>query len=107
MEELKEAMCSVPILALPNFEEEFILEIDASGASLGALLSQRGRPIAFFSQALNGRACYKSVYERELMAIVFAIQKWRHYLLGRHFLVRTNQKSLKFLFEQRVVMPEY
>lgn len=54
----------------------------------------------YFSQMLPQNAHRKSVYMRELMAIVFVIQKWRHYLLGRHSIVRIDQRSLKFLLEQ-------
>lgn len=75
VESLKEAMKKVPILALPDFSQVFELETDASGTGLGAVLSQGGRPIAFYSQALTGQARLKSVYKRQLMAIVLSIQK--------------------------------
>lgn len=63
--------------------------------------------MAYFSQALPPLHRLKAVYERELMAIVFVVQKWRPYLLGRKFVVRTDQKSLKFLLEQRVIAGDY
>lgn len=68
---------------------------------------QEGKPIAYFTQVLGTRAQMKSVYERELMAIVMAIQNWRPYLLGRSFTVITDQKSLKFLLEHRAVPGEH
>lgn len=105
-EQLKQAMTSIPVLAVPNFEKTFIVETDASGKGIGAVLMQEGRPIAYMSQTISDRAQNKSVYERELMAVVLAIQKWRHYLLGRHFVVHTDQKSLRFLADQRVMGEE-
>lgn len=99
-ESLKKAMASVPVLALPDFLKPFVIEINASSHGLGAVLMQHQRPIAYSSQVLPSRARSRSIYEKELMAILFAIQKWRHYLIGRRFVVRTDQKSLKFLLEQ-------
>ena len=104
---LKQAMTTVLVLALPNFAKPFVIKTDASGHGLGAVLMQEGKPIAYFSQTLSDRACLHSIYERELMVIVLAVKKWRHYVLVRWFIVHTDQKSLKFLLEQHVINEEF
>lgn len=98
---LKSAMTKAPVLSLPDFSETFIVECDASGNGVGAVLLQQ-RPIAFFSQALQGKNLLLSTYEREILALVLAVQKWRPYLLGRKFIVRTDHQSLKHLWTQKI-----
>ncbi|KAA0052342.1 ty3-gypsy retrotransposon protein [Cucumis melo var. makuwa] len=68
-EELKKAMMSVPVLALPNFSLPFMIETDVFGFELGAVLSQNYRPIAYFNQKLVPLSQAKSIYERELMEV--------------------------------------
>nr|GEZ44303.1 Ty3/gypsy retrotransposon protein [Tanacetum cinerariifolium] len=104
---LKLAMSSIPVLALLNLSKEFVVDTDALGFGIGAVLMQEGRPIAYYSQTLGSRAIMKSVYQQELMAILLAIQKWRPYLLGRRFIVRTDQRSLniKPITKTRGLMP--
>ena len=76
-----------------------MVECDASGKGLGDLLMQGRGPIAYLSQALQGKSLMLSTYEKELLAVVMAIQKWRHYLVGQRFKVRTDQQALKYLLE--------
>ncbi|MCI15236.1 RNA-directed DNA polymerase (Reverse transcriptase), partial [Trifolium medium] len=105
-DELKRRLTTAPVLSLPDFTKEFVIECDASGSGLGAILMQDKKPIAYFSKALGVRNLTKSAYEKELMAVVLAIQHWRPYLLGRRFTVYTDQKSLKQLMQQRIVTVE-
>ena len=104
---LQQAMMTLPVLALPDFNTPFEVETDSLGYGVGAVLMQNKRPIAFYSHTLAMRDRAKPVYERELMAVVLAVQRWRPYLLGRAFIVKTDQPSLKFLLEQRVIQPQY
>lgn len=68
-------MLQAPILVMPNFTCNFVVETDASGYGIGTVLSQEGNPIAYFSKVLGLRARLKSIYEKELMAIVLAVLK--------------------------------
>ncbi|XP_071909780.1 uncharacterized mitochondrial protein AtMg00860-like [Coffea arabica] len=89
-DQLKLAMTSPPVLTLPDFSQEFVVETDASNSGIGAVLLQQERPLAFFSKALAPKHQGLSVYEKEMLAIVNAIQKWRPYLLGGHFIIKAS-----------------
>lgn len=93
------------MLALPNFSQQFTIECDASGSGIGTVLMQMGRPIAYLSHQLHGCHLNLSTYEKELLAIIIAVQKWRPYLLGQKFVIHTDHRSLKFLLEQRIGIP--
>lgn len=66
---------------------------------------QDKHPIAFISKALSPRQQVLSVYEKELLAILLAVKHWHYYLITGHFLIRTDQQSLKYLLTQKVTTP--
>lgn len=99
---LKQAMASAPILALPNFSKEFIVEYDTLGVGLKVVLMQERHPIAVSSQTLFLKNFGMSTYKKELMAMVFVVRKWHSYLAWHHFKIRTNHLSLKYKLEQSI-----
>lgn len=103
---LKKAITEAPVLSLPDFSQPFILETDASGIGVGAVLGHNGHPIAYYSKKLAPRMQKQSAYTRELLAITEALAKFRHYLLGNKFIIRTDQRSLKSLMDQSLQTPE-
>jgi hypothetical protein len=101
-EELKQAMTTTPVLALPDFTQPFVVETDACDVGIGAVLMQQGRPLAYISKALPPRKLGLSTYEKELLAIVYAVQKWKTYLYNNRFTIKTDHQSLKFFLEQKM-----
>ena len=103
---LKQALAQAPVLALPDFSHPFVLEINASGTGIGAILSQQGYPIPYFSKKLSITTQRQSTYAREIQAIVAAVAKFCHYLLGYKFIIWIDHKSLKELQAQTIQTPE-
>jgi len=94
---IKDKLSSAPLLALPNFAKTFEVECDASGIGIGAVLMQENRPLAYFSEKLNGAALNYPTYDKEMYALVRALETWQHYLWPKEFVIHTDHESLKHL----------
>ena len=93
--EIKERLYDAPLLALPNFSKTFEIECDALGICIGAILMQEKRPIAYFSEKLNGAALNYPTYDKEFYALVKALETWQDYLWSKEFVIHTDHESLK------------
>lgn len=104
-QQLKQALVSALVLALPGFSKPFTVETDASDSGIGAVLSQDKHPIAFVSKALGPRTKGLSTYEKECMAILLAVDHWRSYLQLGEFIILTDHHSLMHLSDKRLHTP--
>jgi hypothetical protein len=102
---LKQALVSTPVLALPDFKKKFSIETDACDKGIGAVLMQEGHPLAFLSKALGPKQRALSTYEKECLAILLAVDRWRSYLQHGEFLIKMDQRSLVNLTGQRLTTP--
>ncbi|GJS30475.1 putative reverse transcriptase domain-containing protein [Tanacetum coccineum] len=98
---IKQKLCSAPILALPEGSEDFVVYYDVSHKSLGAVLMQREKVIAYASRQLKVHEKNYTTHDLELGSVVFALKIWRHYLYGTRCTVFTDHKSLQHILDQK------
>jgi hypothetical protein len=101
-ESLKTAMTTAHVLAIPDFDMSFIVETHACDLGIGAVLMYKHRPVAFLSKALGPLHKKLSIYEKEFLALIMAVEKWRPCLQRHVFLIRTDHKSLSYLTKQNL-----
>ncbi|MCO5563769.1 hypothetical protein L7F22_017416 [Adiantum nelumboides] len=99
-DKLKQKLTSQPVLVLPDLSKPFEVQCDACGDCLGAVLLQEGHAIAYESRRLSSDEQILGIYEKELLAVLHALDSWKHYLLGTPFILRTDHQSLKYFMTQ-------
>ena len=93
---IKRVIAQEVLLAYPDFNVPFDVHTDASDLQLGAVISQNGRPIAFYSRKLNKSQRNYTTTERELLAIVETLKEFQNILLGHDIKVHTDHKNLTY-----------
>ena len=100
-ESIKEELCADPVLKIVDLEKKFVLRTDASATGLGAVLMQEHNstlhPVAYASRKLLPRERNYATIEKECLAVVWAIDKFKVYLMGKKFKVQTDHQSLSYM----------
>ncbi|XP_035266158.1 uncharacterized protein LOC118223565 isoform X2 [Anguilla anguilla] len=100
-ETLRQALCSEPVLVTPAFDQTFVLQTDASLVGIGAVLSQiregAEHPVTYISRKLLTHERNYATVEKECLAVKWAMDKLRYYLLGREFVLVTDHAPLKWM----------
>ena len=97
---IKEKLITAPVLALLDFLLTFEVHYDASMVSIGAVISQQGKPIAYLSEKLNEAKSHYNTYDMAFYVVVHALKHWRPYLIHRDFVLYTDHATLKHLNSQ-------
>jgi len=104
---VKQKLCQAPVLALPNFDELFEVECDASGVGIGAILVQSRRPLTYFNEKINVFTFNYSTSGKEFYAIVRALAHWGHYLKPKPFVLHSDHQALKYINRQHKLNPRH
>jgi hypothetical protein len=97
---LKELLTTAHILKVADLDKDFIVYVDVSKEGLGGVLTQEGHVIFYESQKLKEHERKYVTHDLELVVVIHALKMWRHYIMGRKFLLLTDKSSVKYLFSQ-------
>ena len=97
---LKELLTEAPVLTYFNSEKELVIHTDASDRGIGAALLQDGKPLAYTSRALSDTETRYAVIEKEMLAVVFALEKWHQYTYGRPVTVYSDHRPLESIVKK-------
>ena len=107
---LKKALTSYPILHLPMWTRQFHLRTNASDKGIGAILMQEVEgtlfPLSYINKKLNKAELNYSTLEKECLAIVWAVKKFRNYLHGTELIIETDHDSLQYLDRSKFINPK-
>ena len=95
-------LSQAPVICYPSLIKDFESQTDASAVGLGAILEQDGHVVAYASRSLTQAERQYSVIERECLAVLYAVKQFRHYLLGRAFVLHTDHQPLQWLSAQKM-----
>ena len=108
-EEIKSRLVEAPIMAKLDWYREFEIMCDASDFSMGAILGQKAekvfKAIYYASKTFNEAQENYSTTKKEMLAIVFACEKFRQYILGSHVIIHTDHASIKYLMAKKEAKP--
>lgn len=92
---VKDLLTKAPVLAYFDASKQLVVQCDASSRGIGAALLQDGRPISYASRALTDTESRYSIMEKEMLAVVFSLERWHQYTYGRHVIVYSDHKPLQ------------
>jgi hypothetical protein len=93
-DDLKQRLCSTPVLSLPYLKKPFEIKTYASYYVVGIVLTQHAHPVAYHSETLSDVVYKYPTYDKEMYSIVKACHQWRRYILGKEIVIHTNHKPL-------------
>ena len=105
--QIKEKLTTAHILVLPDFSQPFELHCDASKVGIGVVLSQNGKPIAYFSEKLNGSKLNYNTYDLEFYAIICTLKHWSSYLAYHEFVLYYDHDALKHINSQHKLSSQH
>jgi hypothetical protein len=99
-DDLKHHLCSALVLSLPDLQQPFKIETDASDYVVGTVLTQHRHLVAYHSETLSDTIRKYPTYDKEMYSIVQACRQWKHYIMGKETIIHTDHKPLQFIQTQ-------